>query len=304
MPLLEQGCPQTLVWLDWTHLQCDLIWIYDGPVRFDHLFLKEFMPGQSALLIREGDIEVSTEQGTIAAKAGEWIFMNEGSRMQRFSPHSQILSIRFHCTWPGRQPLFDWDVATVVPSEEAPALEACAKEIEQLVVGMFPSARLELREALCGIGDYLEVQRLYMRWIQIYAETLFGRGHVLSRFEMGDPRIIRAVQLIEHHPLQQPFRESNLARQVNLSASQLGKLFIQKFGISPCRYFERRRFEEAIARVRSTSAPLKAIAQDLGFSSLPHFSSWFRRKARISPSDLRMKSSHPYSAHRPRLDGR
>ncbi len=293
MPASKQDPPQTLAWLDWTHLQCDLIWIYDGPVRMDHLFLKEFMPGQSALLIREGDVEVSTERGTTSAKAGEWIFLNEGSRMQKFSPHSQILSIRFHCTWPGRRPLFDWDVAVVVPSADMPELEECAKELEQLVVEMFPTARLELKNALSGIGNYLEVQRLYMRWVQIYAETLFAKGCCLSLFEVVDPRILRAIQLMDHHSLEQPFREANLARQVNLSTSRLGKLFIRQYGISPCRYFERRRFEEAIVRVRTTTAPLKAIAQELGFSSLPHFSSWFRRKARISPNDLRKKILSP-----------
>lgn len=292
---LEKAPSQSLPWLDWTNLRCDLIWIYDGRVGAEHLFLKEFMPGQSALLIREGNVVISTEQGEISARAGQWIFLNEGSRMQKFSVDSRILSIRFHCTWPGRQPLFDWDIATVVDSEKYPELEVSARQLEGLVAERFPAARLELRDAFSNIGDYLEVQRHHMQWLQHYAWTLFDAGCVFTRFELNDSRISRAIRIIDHHPLAHPFRETELAREVHLSASQLGKLFMQQFGISPCRYFERRRFEEAIARVRTTSSSFKSIALDLGFSSLPHFSSWFRRKARISPSDLRKKNLSPRS---------
>jgi AraC-like DNA-binding protein len=55
-------------------------------------------------------------------------------------------------------------------------------------------------------------------------------------------------------------------------------LFVRQLGLSALGYFERRRFQHAIALLESSPPTVKELAFELGCSSLPHFSAWFRRR--------------------------
>ncbi len=287
MPLPEKSNAQALSWLDWPDLKCQLRWIYEGRMSPATVIQNGLMHGQSAIFIQSGELEVSTERGKITVQPNHWVFLKEGVRHQHFSFDASLLSLRFNWTWPGRQPLFDWEADLIIPSEKAPRLFKEAKKLEQLVQRRFSQSGRELPRSFCNVSTYLLVQRQFMLWLELYAEVLLMEGHVPSRFEIVDLRILKAVRLLDHHPFHQPFSEKELAARVNLSETHFGRLFARQFGITPYRYFERRRIEEAVSRVRMSSALLKEIAFDLGFASLSHFSSWFHRKTSISPSDLR-----------------
>lgn len=278
---------QTLPWLDWANLRYRLDWIYEGPINPKYRETREYIPGQSAFLIRDGSVEISSSEGNISAGPGEWLLLNEGLRNQKFSPDARMLSIRFHWTWPGGQPLFDWKLATHLASVEAPQLEEAAINLESCVQKNYAGAGVELGGTHCDLESHLDVQLVFMEWLRVYAKTLLHKGHSPSRFEVADSRVLRAIWILDRHPLNQPLPEVQLAHQVNLSLGQFGRLFSQQLGISPFRYLERRRLTEAVALVRGSQSSLKAIAIDLGFNSLSHFSSWFRRKTKRSPSDYR-----------------
>ena len=72
---------------------------------------------------------------------------------------------------------------------------------------------------------------------------------------------------------------------------QLGGNVIRHLLRLPLGYFERRRFQHAIALLESSPRTVKEIAFELGFSSLPHFSAWFRRRQGMPPRAFR--ANHP-----------
>lgn len=275
-----------LSWVDWSHLRCELLWVYDAVVEPQFLVLKEFAPGNSAFLIRKGSVTVSKGRQEITARAGEWLFLSEGLRAQYFEPNSEILSIRYHHAWPGRLPLFSF-FALALQSRDYPELEAAAMPLCAGGEALFTKAHLVSQEVYLNMGNYLDIHTLFLKWLKLSIEIFLKEGHTPARFEIKDTRLLRAIRILDEHPLHIPFKETDLAKEVSLSTSQLSKLFTKEFGVSPCRYYDKRRFEEALARIRATSASLKSIAIDLGFSSAPHFTLWFRRRARVAPSDLR-----------------
>ncbi|HWL53914.1 MAG TPA: AraC family transcriptional regulator [Chthoniobacteraceae bacterium] len=279
--------PRMLPWSDWTIVRCGLSWVYDGLVNPRYRVLREYLPEQAAILIRQGSMEVAGREGKVTGKVGEWIFLNEGFIQRRFSKDARILSIRFHWRWPGGQPLFEWPLAVCLASAAFPRLETEGARLEKAVRERYCGGHLTLPGAMGDLDSYLEVQHFFMAWLQAYAASLSGQGYPITRCEIGDPRILQAVRILDHQPLEHPLREAGLAAQVHLSPGQLNRLFGQQFGLSPFRYLERRRFAEAMARLRGSDTPLKRIALELGFNSLSHFSSWFRRKTQVSPNEFR-----------------
>lgn len=286
--LMSQASPShTLPWADWANLRLKLDWIYDGAINPIYQETREYIPGQSAFLIRQGGVQVSSDEGSVKAGPGEWLLLNEGLRWQKFTADVRMLSIRFHCTWPGGQPVFNLKQGAPVASTAAPELEQVAVDLDNRVRTTYHGVGAWLPGAPSNLMAYMEVQQLFTRWLGVYIKTLLQLGYSPSRFEVADPRVMRAVWILDHHPLNVPLPEAQLASQINLSVGQFARLFNQQFGISPFRYLERRRLTEAIERVRGSDSSQKAIAIDLGFNSLSHFSSWFRRKTKLSPSDFR-----------------
>ncbi len=88
--------------------------------------------------------------------------------------------------------------------------------------------------------------------------------------------------------LDETFREAfsaeELARRFGYSASYLYKVFKHDFGVSPKRYHADRRFEYA-ARCLVEGIPVGAIAETLGYTSLPNFSRDFKKRFGLSPHE-------------------
>ncbi|PWJ44776.1 helix-turn-helix domain-containing protein [Sediminitomix flava] len=76
---------------------------------------------------------------------------------------------------------------------------------------------------------------------------------------------------------------SHLAEEVNMSPRKLQRIFNQTFGTSPSLYFQSYRMEEALRLIRKKKYNLTEIAFMLGFSSLGHFSSMFKKYHKITP---------------------
>jgi AraC-like DNA-binding protein len=97
------------------------------------------------------------------------------------------------------------------------------------------------------------------------------------------------VRIIERKGLATTISERALAEEVGLSISQLARLFQRQFGVSARAYGEKQRHEHALAALQGSPQTIKEIAFRLGFSSLPHFSAWFRRRHGISPRAMRQQ---------------
>lgn len=68
------------------------------------------------------------------------------------------------------------------------------------------------------------------------------------------------------------------------------RLFRERFGVSPKAYQMSARVNEAARLLRSTDAPIKAVAYRLGFSDAKALVRALQHHLRVRPADLRMSS--------------
>jgi AraC-like DNA-binding protein len=272
----------------WANLHAHLIWIYDGAVepRWRRGVVES--PHMTAWLVRAGSVKVRLGNRRLHATAGQWVFPPSGDLWREFSEDAVILSVRYRASWPTGEDLFDEGLGIVFPAEEHPSLERAARPLARFAARTFPEGYRFLLEERATLAQHLQLQALFARWLEVSVAVLTARGLTPSRMGRIDARLLKAVHLIDQQAWSEPFAEREVARQVGLSLSQLERLFTRQFGLSPRSYGERRRQEHAIALLQSSPQSIKEIAYHLGFSSLPHFSAWCRRRHGMSPRAIRI----------------
>lgn len=281
------GPTQKLKIKDWSQLRVVLDWAYEGTVLPQNLKQNRHASGHSAYLIRKGRLLVRTERGTIKAGAGQWVFPRDGGRLLLFESGTELLSIRFHLSWPGEYSIFNWDVAMSWDQSETPELEEYAQRLVSLIAGKYGDPRTELQRVKIDFGEHLQIQLMFLEWLSLYIKALEERHVTPERLGQIDTRALDAGRIMDRLPWNQPFRESDLAEAVSLSVSQVNRIFRKHYGCTPREYRESRRLELAVSRLQATSDGVKEIAYDLGFHSPSHFSVWLRRKIQLTPSQLR-----------------
>lgn len=297
IPMLHNSCmsqPEThfieqIPLEEWANLHAYLIWIYDGPVNPIGRIGDNEAPHLTAWLMRTGSVELRAGDVELIARSGEWLFPPPGQVWRRFSEDARILSVRYRASWPSGEDLFSDGLGVSLKAKDFPQLERAAKPLANFVKRRFPNPDIHLLGAPASLGTFLRLRKLFAAWLEASVDALTGAGLIPARMGHIDERLLAAVMLVEKHRLSIPFNTPEIAIKVGLSASQLNRLFQLQFGVSSHGYYERRRREAAIAALRSSSRTVKEIAYELGFSSLPHFSSWTRRQLGYSPRHLRTK---------------
>ncbi|MDQ6421533.1 AraC family transcriptional regulator [Paenibacillus sp. LHD-117] len=82
-------------------------------------------------------------------------------------------------------------------------------------------------------------------------------------------------------------RIETIARELHLSRSQASKIFSGIYGLSPRQYVSRVKQSKAKELLASTNLTVYAIAEQLGFGTVNHFSRQFRRWTGMSPNQYR-----------------
>ena len=78
-----------------------------------------------------------------------------------------------------------------------------------------------------------------------------------------------------------------LAARRGLTRSHFSRMFKARTGLTPARFAAELRAREASRMLVLTNAPLKEIADALGFADVHHFSKVFRRFQHMSPARYR-----------------
>lgn len=272
----------------WASLHAHLVWIYDGPVSPQGRCGKVSAFDLTAWFMRQGHVLVRLGEHTWRAKANEWLFPPPGERWQDFSADARIISVRFRAKWPTGESLLPPNFGVRVSGSRCPALFRTAEPLARFVQRNFPQFETDLMQAPASLADHLRLQSLFSCWFETAVGILAGAGMVPAQMGRIDERLLAAVRRLDRQSLASFIDETTLARFVGLSVSQLNRLFLRQFGVSSRGYFDRRRHEHALAALEESSRPVKEIAFALGFSSLPHFSTWFHRRMGISPRVFRM----------------
>lgn len=272
---------------EWARLHAHLIWVYDGPVSVQGRRGKVSAFDLTAWLMRQGQVEVRLGAHIWRARTGEWLFPPPGERWQDFSADARILSVRFRAKWPTGEDLLPANLGVRIPVAHCPGLLRAAAPLARFVERNFPNAETDLMQAPGVLADYLRLQTLFSRWLEMAITVLTDEGVVPAHMGKIDGRLLSAVRQLERQPLASSVNETTLARSVGLSVSQLNRLFLRQFGVSSRGYFDRRRHRHALAALEESARGAKEIASELGFSSAPHFSAWFRRKEGVPPRRFR-----------------
>ena len=80
-----------------------------------------------------------------------------------------------------------------------------------------------------------------------------------------------------------------LAQKVGLSSSRLAHLFADQVGVTPRRYAENRRLEQARQLLLRTQLPIAEVARQVGFESQFYFSLRFKKATGFSPLAYRLR---------------
>jgi hydroxymethylpyrimidine/phosphomethylpyrimidine kinase len=83
------------------------------------------------------------------------------------------------------------------------------------------------------------------------------------------------------------------AEQLNVSAPYLGQVTRSIAGRSPKSVIDERIVAEIASLLKTTSMPLKEVAQRMGFSSQAHLSRFFKKHKGVSPTEYKQASHFP-----------
>jgi transcriptional regulator GlxA family with amidase domain len=148
------------------------------------------------------------------------------------------------------------------------------------------TAPLDMMHALIGERHGAELARQVSDWFlhtDVRPAQGAQRASLIERYDIHDPHLIAALQLMERHP-SEPLRRSKIARRIGISTRQLDRLFAAKLKRSYQDQYRRIRLQRSRELLRQSSASVTDIAVACGFSSASHFSRAYRDAYNVTPS--------------------
>jgi AraC-like DNA-binding protein len=279
-----------LAWQDWSALRGELLWIYDQPVAQASRKLQvDRGNAHWAWLLRRGSLRFRQGSRTLRIQPGTWLFLPKGRTAHEFSADAELLSVHFMYRWPSGESFIRNEKPLVFTSAQYPELEHRACLLAGLVRKHFPdSPNYHIQPRLIADGRiYLRMHSCFHSWLETWLDVCLRNRLSWSRFQSGDDRVLRALGCLNGAALSGGYPRSLLLEQSGLSEVHLTRLFFQEFGVSPRKYWDRRRLEHARTLLKTSETPVKETAWLCGFRSDANFSVWFRRNTGLSPGGYR-----------------
>jgi AraC-like DNA-binding protein len=256
--------------------------------RFDHA------PG---VVHRDPDREVADGYGVSFVEAGSFR-LRVGTAQYLLTPESLFV------TTPGL--VFSCEHDEEQPADECLSMAYSEATVEQLrgagatrvpppfVPPTHRRAYLRRRLGTCGRGDEARVEAL--AGAVYFALTMHPRGRSpfhIERFSWYAARVDRAKELMDAN-YADPLSLTVMAREVGMSTYHFARVFRELEGEPPHRYLTAVRLSEAAARL-DAGASVTETCFAVGFGSLSHFVTTFRRRYGIQPSAVRRRSARRFS---------
>lgn len=100
---------------------------------------------------------------------------------------------------------------------------------------------------------------------------------------------IKAIAQYMRNNLDKRITIELLSKKAGLCERRFRQLFINIYGITPKKYFDRLRMDTAEGLLENTNLSINAISEKLGYSSQFHFTREFKKHYNISPINYRRK---------------
>ncbi len=247
--------------------------------------MRYFTAPTAAWYLRKGRLTLRFGNDEEEYHAGTWIFPRQAPGEQHFSDDAALISIRFFAEWPNGKALFDRSETVHFPVDRFPGLLAAAEEMTAYMVQHFKRNSTTSTEST--LLHYLGLQPLFTQWIFSYYKTFLNLGHEPVHISRLSPTLERALHYLQVRPVHLVFREAELARQMQMSISQLNRLFMQQLQLSPTAFWNYRRIQSAQGALLGSEESIKSIAYSHGFSSPETFTRWFGKQRGLSPQQYR-----------------
>lgn len=275
---------QPLPGMDLSECRAQLIWANERDLEEKHLRMNtSFEEVSVCWLILRGQVRLRRAGKEVRAEAGEWLLPAAKPAMQIFSPRARILSIRFSLGLSGGEPVFARSQTVKIRSTQEPDLEQRARDLVKQLTPWAARESLSVGRYRIPLDENLQIEAAFYRWLAVYVRCMQAQGETVHAGRTGDPRVRKALNRLENFPFHDGFSEGELAELCGLSVNQLHRLFKKETGESPFQYYDRLRLARARQVLSETGLQIKEIAYELGFSSSPHFTNWFKQRMGRSP---------------------
>lgn len=157
-----------------------------------------------------------------------------------------------------------------------------------------PSATLALQRLLSMIHKQTMTQPINHRVIKTLLLQVLELAYTPARVQTQHPqatRVTEAMQLIREH-LHKPFDLATLAERLSVSPSHLSHLFKQHANTTAGAYYLSLKMDQAKAMLCDGHRSLKQIADDLGYTSIHHFTRRFTAIVGMPPGEFRKQQIH------------
>ncbi len=283
---------------EWKSLRTELLFLFDSPIPTETVSISGRRDGDfSAWLVRRGWAEVKVGQQVVRAGEGQWLICFAQELTQAFSEDCHLLSMRILQVWPDGAGLWTGQNLYVLDASAHPRLELLATQILKIVGahqwtmhhGLDPRHEF-LGKTRLSFRQHLRYVYLLQQWIGVLVDSLADRGLRMQAPYPVDPRVLRAVHVLDALPPWAEFPQRRLESVSGLTIGRLNRLFAKAYGHTAHAYWETRRFERAQLSLTLPQVRVKEVAAQFGFLQLSHFSAWFKRRAGISPRQFRQQT--------------
>lgn len=114
-----------------------------------------------------------------------------------------------------------------------------------------------------------------------------ARVPVGTRYRVGDPRLVKAIRLMEEH-VEDKLTVTDVAATAGLSDRQLERLFHKHLQTTPVGFYRQLRLDRAQRLLTYSRLSVRDVALATGFSTLAEFSRAFKQKFGKPPSHARI----------------
>lgn len=147
---------------------------------------------------------------------------------------------------------------------------------------LYKKAMNELFDELFSKSDICDQMSVYYQIVKL----LLSVGSFKEN--PGDETLFKAIDFI-HENFKMAMSVSDIAQTVLMSESNFYSRFKKQFGMSPIAYLNHYRLTLASDMLKQTDAPIKEIAESVGFFDQLYFSKLFKRTYRVSPRQYRYR---------------